>query len=273
MTETSDFLIEPGELGRALAEGALLLDTRRDGAFELGHIPGALPFSTYDVFVPGTTLEGMNAFAADMAGRYSMAGASNERPIVVYDDETGMRAARELWILQYLGHRMARMLHGGLRQWVAEGRELDADTEVPTVRSGRFAVSVASGGFASANEVCRRAGNRNFGVIDVRDDLEWAGQDNTPCCARRGRIPHSVHIEWTRFLENGRFKSPQAIRDLLTANGLNPEWELTAYCHRGARSASTYYALVHAGCTGARNFIGSWHEWSARADLPIEGPG
>ena len=57
---------------------------------------------------------------------------------------------------------------------------------------------------------------------------------------------------------------------LLEQHGINPRQEIAVYCHRGARSANTYYALKYAGVPGARNFIGSWHEWSSRADLPIE---
>jgi len=266
----ANMLIEPVELKAAMATGTLVLDARADGAFERGHIPGAVPFSTYDVFVPDTTVEGMTAFATDMAGRFSVAGATLERPIVVYDDDTGMRAARELWILEFLGHRKARMLHGGFRQWVAERGPVVADSEVPTVRSKRFQTSIASGCMANGDEICRRAGKEYFVIIDVRNEAEWSGRDNTPCCARRGHIPRSVHIEWTNFLENGRFKSPEAIRALLATHELSPDWELILYCHRGARSANAYYALVHAGCTGARNYIGSWHEWSSRHDLPVE---
>ena len=266
----ASFLIEPSELPAALAAGALLIDTRKPGAFARGHIPGAAPFSTYDDFVPNTTFEGMKAFAVAMAFRFATTGATHERPVIVYEDDTGMRAARELWILEYMGHRNARMLHGGFAQWVAEGGPVVSGTDLATVRLKKFQVSVASGGLANADEIHRRAGNENIAVIDVRDEQEWTGQDKTACCTRRGHIPHAVHIEWTEFLENGRFKSPEAIREVLAQHGINPDVDLVPYCHRGARSANAYYALRYAGCPNVRNFIGSWHEWSARDDLPVE---
>lgn len=268
--DSTSVLIEPSGLPAALAAGAVLIDAREAEEFMHGHIPGAVPFSNYDVFVPDTSLDGMRSFAEAMTRRFSIAGVNNERQVIVYDEDTGARAARELWILEYLGHRRARILHGGLRQWQAEGGTVIVDTNIATVRTKRLQLSVASGCFAGASEVAHRVGSRNFRVIDVRNDREWTGNDETPCCERRGHIPYAIHIEWTHFLENGRFKSPEAIIALLTKHGLNPRHDLVPYSHRGARSANTYYALRHAGVAGARNFIGSWHEWSGRSDLPIE---
>ncbi len=262
------FLIEPGELPAALAAGALLLDARPRAHFLRGHIPGALPYSTYDVFVQDTTLDGMKAFAADMAMHYGLTGGSLDKPVVVYDDDTGMRAARELWILEYIGHPQARMLHGGYRQWLAAGGKPAMD-DARTTRPKRLQPTVASGTFASADELARRAGSETLFILDVRDDLEWAGTDNTACCALRGHIPKALHLEWTSFLEGGRFKPKEAILELLAQRGIDPNGDIVPYCHRGARSASAYYALRLAGCSGARNFIGSWHEWSARG-FPVE---
>jgi len=264
------FLVEPSELLAELRAGAILIDAREPGAFKRGHIPGAMPLSTYDTFATDTSLEGMRAFTEEMAQRFSCVGVTDQRPVIVYDEDTGMRAAREVWILEYMGQRQPRMLHGGLKHWIAQGGQVIADTDIATVRPRKLRVDVASGCFASAVEVYRRAGSWNLGIIDVRNDLEWAGKDDTPCCARHGHIPHAVHIEWTHFLEDGRFKSPEAINELLAAHDINPRNDVVLYCHRGARSANTYYALRHAGLLGARNFIGSWHEWSAQSEFPIE---
>jgi thiosulfate/3-mercaptopyruvate sulfurtransferase len=107
-------------------------------------------------------------------------------------------------------------------------------------------------------------------VIDVRDEAEHDGLDHTACCERRGHVPGAVWIHWSEFLEHGRFKSGEAIRALLQSRGIREDDELAPYCHRGARSANTYWALRLAGYPQVRNYIGSWHEWSARSELPLE---
>ncbi len=267
--DANEILIEPSELSVALATGALLIDARKAGEFRHGHIQGAMPFSTYDTFVTDSSADGMRAFAQAIAYRFIGIGVRLDRPVIVYDEDTGMRAAREAWLLDYLGHRSARILHGGLQGWAAAGGAVVDDDDIITARRGKIEVPAVFGRDIAADEIAFRAGRDNFVVIDVRDDLEWAGTDDTPCCARRGHIPHAVHIEWTRFLENGRFKAPAAIVALLAENGINPSQEIAVYCHRGARSANAYYALKYAGVPYVRNFIGSWHEWSARADLPV----
>ena len=268
--DASEILIEPAALEAALATGTVLIDARKPGEFKKRHIPGAMPFSTYEMLVADSALDSMRTFAQSVADRFSSVGVRLDRPVVVYDEHTGMRAARELWMLEFIGHRRARMLNGGLTAWQAAGGPVLADTEISTVRPTKIQLSIASGCTVPYDEVARRAGSWNFYVVDVRDDLEWAGKDETACCQRRGHIPHAIHIEWTKFLENGKFKSPEKILALLEQHGINPRQEIAVYCHRGARSANTYYALKYAGVPGARNFIGSWHEWSSRADLPIE---
>ncbi len=268
--DSTSILLEPSELDAVMARGGILIDARKAGDFKNGHIPGAVPLSTYDDIVSDTSLEGLKALTQALAYRYSTAGVTGERPVIIYEDETGPRAARELWMLELMGHKKARMLHGGLKQWVAEGGRIIEDTEIPTVRPKKIAVALVSGCLATADEVLRRAGNWDIGILDVRSELEWSGTDNTPCCRRRGHLPHAVHIEWTQFLENGRFKSADAIEALLDSHKINPRHDIVAYSHHGARSALAYFTMRHAGCAAARNLIGSWHEWSARDELPVE---
>ncbi len=270
-TET---LIEPVSLLSGL-EGRqpLLIDARTPEAHAAGHLPGAVHLSTYGCFAADTTPRGLAAFVDEVAGRLASVGVSMDRPVVVYEDGTGMRAARELWILQYLGHPRAYMLHGGLNQWRDAGGAVSAGPVAP--RAASFVPIIQPSVLATADEIARGLASTDAGaiprtLIDVRDASEFAGTDDTPCCARRGHLPGAVWIEWTQFLDGDRLLAPAAVHALLRSHGIDGQGELIPYCHRGARSASAFHAMRLAGLPQVRNFIGSWHEWSARPTLPIE---
>ena len=263
------FLVEPQSLLTAFTNlDGLIIDARSPEAYAAGYIPGAISVSTYDYFVPNTKPEGMRAFASQAAALYGAAGISLDTPLVVYDDDTGVRVARECWLLEYLGHRNVRLLHGGLNAWRECGGPIS--TEAFSSAARQFEIQHHSAGFVSADEITAELGHPKRVVIDVRDELEHEGLDHTACCERRGHVPGAVWIHWSAFLEQGRFKSAEAIRALLQSRGIRADDEVVPYCHRGARSANTYWALRLAGYAQVRNYIGSWHEWSARSELPLE---
>jgi len=263
------FLIEPENLQTALDSlGGLLIDARSPEAYAAGHIPGAISVSTYDYFVPNTKPDGMRSFATTAANLYGAAGITLNTPVVIYDDDTGVRVARECWLLEYLGHRHVHLLHGGFNAWQRYGAPVSAAPHHATPHA--FEIRLSNAGFISADQITAELGHPQRVVIDVRDELEHDGLDHTACCERRGHVPGAVWIYWSEFLEHGRFKSAAAIQALLQSRGIGNDDELVPYCHRGARSANTYWALRLAGYSQVRNYIGSWHEWSARPELPLE---
>jgi thiosulfate/3-mercaptopyruvate sulfurtransferase len=263
------FLVEPETLLATFAGlDALIIDARSAEAYAAGHIPGAISVSTYDYFVPNTKPEGMRAFASQAATLYGAAGISWDTPLVVYDDDTGVRVARECWLLEYLGHQNVRLLHGGLNAWKQCGGPII--TSPLAAQPTLFETKLDAAGFVSADEITAELNHPKRVVIDVRDELEHDGLDHTACCERRGHLPGAVWIHWLEFLDRGRFKSAEAIRALLQSRGIQADDELVPYCHRGARSANAYWALRLAGYAQVRNYIGSWHEWSARPELPLE---
>jgi thiosulfate/3-mercaptopyruvate sulfurtransferase len=110
------------------------------------------------------------------------------------------------------------------------------------------------------HELARRLGE--VAVIDVRARHEYDGSAGKPCDPRQGHIPGARHLDVYELME----QTPDEVRALI---GLPEGAEIVAYCHSGSRSAIATQVLRSLGYD-ARNYVGSWHEWSRHDDLPIE---
>lgn len=115
------------------------------------------------------------------------------------------------------------------------------------------------------DELARRLDDPHLVVLDVRTAAEYAGAAGYSCDARHGHLPGARHLELNELLR----LDEAALRERL---GDPAEVEVVAYCHSGSRSAMAVARLRAAGFD-ARNYAGSWHEWSADPSRPVEGPG
>jgi thiosulfate/3-mercaptopyruvate sulfurtransferase len=99
-------------------------------------------------------------------------------------------------------------------------------------------------------------------ILDVRTPPEYDGSGGQPCDPRQGHIPGAHNLDVYRLME-------MTTDEVRTELGLEPGAEVIAYCHSGSRSAMATQVLNALGYD-ARNYVGSWHEWSRHDDLPIE---
>jgi thiosulfate/3-mercaptopyruvate sulfurtransferase len=99
-------------------------------------------------------------------------------------------------------------------------------------------------------------------LIDVRRESEFDGSLGKPCDPRQGHIPGARHLDLYELMA----MTPADVHEQL---GLEPGAEIVTYCHGGSRSAIAAQVLRSLGYD-ARNYVGSWHEWSRHDDLPIE---
>ena len=114
-------------------------------------------------------------------------------------------------------------------------------------------------------ELAERLGEHGLVLLDVRSAEEFAGTAVAPCDPRAGRIPGARHVGLDELF-GASASGPAAVRDLV---GADEGAEVIAYCHSGSRSAAAVQLLAAVGFD-ARNYEGSWHEWSRDPALPAE---
>jgi thiosulfate/3-mercaptopyruvate sulfurtransferase len=266
-------VVAPHELARLLDDASatrpLLLDLRPPDAFARGHITGAIHLDLWGVSLIDTDPAPLNAFMWMIEHVLAAHGVDAATPVVVYDEQSGIRAARAFWFLEYFGHPSVRLLDGGFTAWTAAGLPVTRDAQ-PAPKS-EWTGTRDEKTIATWKDVRAAIGRGDKVILDTRSDGEYQG---TVVRARRGgAVPGAVHIEWTRNLApSGEFKPADELKQMYEDAGVTSDREVVTYCQGGYRAAHSYLALRLLGYPRVRMYIGSWKEWGDRADLPIERP-
>jgi thiosulfate/3-mercaptopyruvate sulfurtransferase len=255
-------------------------------AYDQGHVPGAAGWNwttqlcdtmVRDI-VPKKTLE-------DLLGK---TGVDNKTTIVVYGDNNNWFAAWAFWQLEVYGHKDLRIMDGGRKKWLAEGRELSTDKPVfqpKTYKAGEPDLSLRAflpevQQVVAANRGAAGAGaSKKAALVDVRSPQEFTGEILAPpglpeTCQRGGHIPGAKSIPWGKNCnEDGTFKTLDELKALYGAQGISGDQPVIAYCRIGERSSLTWFVLRHLlGFGNVKNYDGSWTEWGNLVGAPVERP-
>ena len=266
-----ELLVTPGDLAAVLdgPERPLLLDLRPPEAYTAAHLPGAVHVDLWGVSLIDTDPAPLKAFMWMIEHVLAVHGVTRQHPVVVYDEQSGIRAARAFWFLEYFGHPSVRLLDGGFTAWTAAGHPTTRDAAPPP--KSEWTGERVEAALATWREVRDAIGRPGTVLLDTRTDGEYAG--TTVRARRGGAIPGAVHIEWTRNLTpGGEFKPAHELRAMYEDAGVTPDREVITYCQGGYRAAHSYLALRLLGYPRVRSYVGSWKEWGDREDLPVEIP-
>jgi thiosulfate/3-mercaptopyruvate sulfurtransferase len=243
-------------------------------AYDLGHIPGALGWNWSNQLCDTVRRDILSK--QDLEALLSKSGITPETMIVIYGDSNNWFAAWAFWQLKIYGHKDVRLLNGGRKKWVAEGRELTQ--EVPNYPPTQYKAQEPDLSLrAFLPEVQQAVNQRAATLIDVRSPQEFTGEILAPAglpetCQRGGHIPSAHNVPWGKACnEDGTFKSFDELRALYGAEGVESSKPAIAYCRIGERSSHTWFVLKYLlGVDNVKNYDGSWTEWGNLVGAPVE---
>jgi thiosulfate/3-mercaptopyruvate sulfurtransferase len=243
-------------------------------AYDEGHVPGAIAWAWNSQLCD--TIRRDILSKEQFQQLMSSSGISPETTVVIYGDNNNWFAAWALWQMKIYGHKDVRLMNGGRKKWLAEGRELSQDT--PQVKGAVYKAKDADltlRAFLPQVQAAVSAGSVK--LVDVRSPQEFTGEILAPpglpeTCQRGGHIPGARSIPWGKACnEDGTFKTADELRQLYGGEGIDGTAPVIAYCRIGERSSHTWFVLKYLlGMDNTTNYDGSWTEWGNLVGAPVE---
>lgn len=270
MASTS-LLITPADVSERMGRqgGPRVLDARPASQFAAGHLPGAFHLDPFGISLIDSRPAPLKAWEWIMQHLFELRGVTRDEPVVVYEETSGMRAARLVWLLTLFGHPHVQLLDGGVARWRAERRSIVREAVAEPETASVLVIARRPEHLATIEDVMTALGNRDVAIVDARSRAEYAG--TLVRAARGGAIPGALHLEYTaNLMPDGRYRAPSELRSMYEAIGVTPAHEVITYCQGAYRAAQSWIALREAGYPRVRCYVGSWNEWGNRTDVPVE---
>jgi len=243
--------------------------------YDLGHVPGAVRIDWQGDLQDQVLRDYIDA--EKFAALCSKNGIAPDTTVVFYGDKSNWWACYAFWAFTLFGHKDVRVMNGGRKLWIDEGRPVSRETP----KHPKAEYQVAGGDEAAIrafrDDVLEHIRAKKP-LIDVRSPKEYTGEmlhmEDYPQegSLRGGHIPGARSVPWSLAVnEDGTFKSAAELRELYeTCAGLKPDDDVVAYCRIGERSSLAWFALTYLlGYPKVRNYDGSWTEWGNLVRVPI----
>lgn len=237
--------------------------------YDAGHIPGARFFDIDEISNARSSLPHMAPSTEKFMSRMRAKGIGDGHQVVVYDGAGLFSAPRVWWLFRLMGQMDVAVLDGGLKKWVAEGRELE--DLPPVIRDRHMMVRFQNQMIKDATQVAAATKLASPQIVDARSPARFAGNDPEPREGlRAGHIPGSRNVFYKDLLNgDGTMKEPDALKAVFEAGGVDLSAPVITSCGSGITACILALALERIGKQDHAVYDGSWAEWGSVPTMPI----
>ena len=237
--------------------------------YDQNHIPGAVFFDQDSIIDEQSLLPHALPEPHYFAQRVGALGISADHLIGVYDALGMFTAPRVWWMLKTMGAENVFVLDGGFDNWKADGLPISSEKAVHPI--AEFIPYFDKDAVANIDDVLAATRDDDVEVLDARGEGRFTGKDAEPRAGMRsGHMPSAKNTQVFSFSNNGKLKSLNELKDIFESKSVDLNKKIITTCGSGVTAAVITLALNSIGKTDVQLYDGSWSEWGARDDTPVE---
>jgi thiosulfate/3-mercaptopyruvate sulfurtransferase len=234
------------------------------------HIPGAAFFDVDAVSDHKSDLPHMFPGAEQFGRDVGALGIGNDDTVVVYDAGGWVAAPRAWWMFLSFGHSDVRVLDGGLKKWLAEGRAVESGEAKPKPKT--FKATFDAARVRSMQQMIGNLESKAEQVIDARPSGRFDGSVPEPRPGlRAGHIPGALSLPYATLFDatTGAMKSIDELRASFSGAGVDLKKPIVTSCGSGVSAGVLTLALYRLGVSDTALYDGSWSEWGVQGGPPV----